>query len=60
MHWNYHLLSDREWSGRYAVTINVEENTIHFSHINLDVAWLVIPLMARLNGRMAESLWLAD
>lgn len=59
MHWNYRLLSDREWSGRYAVTINVEENTIHLSHSNLDLAFddeggLVNPLMARLSGRMAD------
>lgn len=59
MHWNYRLLSDREWSGRYAVTLVLKENTIHLSHGNLDVAfdddgWQVYPLMARLIGRMAD------
>ncbi len=28
MSWNYHLLSDREWSGRYAVALNASVNGI--------------------------------
>lgn len=59
MHWNYRLLSDREWSGRYAVPLKTEDNSIHLTHSNLDVAfdddgWQVNPLMARLSGRVAD------
>lgn len=59
MHWNYRLLSDREWSGRYAVALNAEDNTIHLSRSSLDVAfdddgWQVNPLMARLSGRVTD------
>ena len=59
MHWNYRLLSDREWSGRYAVPLKTEDDSIHLSHSNLDVAfdddgWQVNPLMARLSGRVAD------
>ncbi|MDU7483719.1 MAG: DUF2913 family protein [Hafnia alvei] len=59
MHWNYRLLSDREWSGRYAVSLNTEDNSIHLSHSNLDLAfdddgWQVNPLMARLSGRVVD------
>ncbi len=72
MHWNYRLLSDREWSGRYAVALNAEDNSIYLLHSNLDVAfdddgWQVNPLMARLSGRVADvegilnrSGWQAD
>ena len=59
MNWNYRLLGVREWSGRYAVALNAEDNSIHLSHSNLDVAfddndWLVKPLMARLSGHVAD------
>lgn len=31
MSWNYRLLSDREWSGRYAVALNAGVNGIYIS-----------------------------
>ncbi|EED2768230.1 DUF2913 family protein [Salmonella enterica subsp. enterica serovar Javiana] len=39
MHWNYRLLSDREWSGRNAVALNAGVNGIYLSRANLDVAF---------------------
>lgn len=58
MHWNYRLLSDREWSGRYAVSLNADVNGIYLSRANLDVAFddnghQVNPLTARLMGNVA-------
>ncbi|MDX9500238.1 hypothetical protein SM438_20940 [Salmonella enterica] len=34
MHWNYRLLSDREWSGRYAVSLNAGVNGVYLSRAN--------------------------
>ncbi|HBV9990632.1 TPA: DUF2913 family protein [Klebsiella aerogenes] len=58
MHWNYRLLSDREWSGRNAVALNMGVNGIYLSRGNLDVAFddsgrQVNPLTARLTGNVA-------
>ena len=58
MRWNYHLLSDREWSGRYAVALNAGVNSVYLSRSNLDVAFdddghKVNPLMAQLTGNVA-------
>lgn len=58
MRWNYHLLSDREWSGRYAVALNAGVNSVYLSRSNLDVAFdddghQVNPLMAQLTGNVA-------
>ncbi|OXZ49392.1 hypothetical protein RW71_04421 [Escherichia coli] len=58
MHWNYRLLSDREWSGRNAVALSAGVNGIYLSRANLDVAFddsgrQVNPLMARLTGNIA-------
>lgn len=58
MHWNYRLLSDREWSGRYAVVLNAGVNGIYLSQTNLDVSFddsgrQINPLMARLTGNVA-------
>ena len=58
MHWNYRLLSDREWSGRNAVAISAGVNSIYLSRANLDVAFddkgrQINPLMARLTGNVA-------
>ena len=55
MHWNYRLLNDREWSGRYAVALNGEVNGVYLSRSNLDAAFddnghQVNPLMAQLMG----------
>lgn len=38
MHWNYRLLSDREWSGRYAVMLSAGVNGIYLSRASLNVA----------------------
>ena len=59
LRWNYRLLSDREWSGRYAVALHAEDNAIHLSWSNLDVAfdddgWQIRPLMARLSGHVND------
>lgn len=58
MHWNYRLLSDREWSGRNAVPLSAGVNGIYLSRANLDVAFddsgrQINPLTARLTGNVA-------
>ncbi|HBV9912360.1 TPA: DUF2913 family protein [Klebsiella aerogenes] len=58
MSWNYRLLSDREWSGRYAVVLNTGVNGIYLSRTNLDAAFdddgrQINPLTARLTGKVA-------
>lgn len=58
MHWNYRLLSDREWTGRYAVVLSAGVNGIYLSRTNLDVAFddngrQINPLMVRLTGNVA-------
>lgn len=65
MRWNYRLLSDREWSGRYAVTLNAGVNGIYLSRTNLDVAFddsgrQVNPLIVRLGGNVAGAAALFD
>jgi len=57
MLWHYRLLSDREWSGRYAVALNASVNGIYLSRTNLDAAFdddgrQVKPLIARLTGNV--------
>jgi hypothetical protein len=72
MNWNYRLLSDREWSGRYAVVLNAGVNGIYLSRTNLDVVFddngqQINPLTARLTGNVAGVMklftrcgWLAE
>lgn len=57
MHWQYRLLSDREWSGRNAVVLSAGVNGIYLSRANLDVAFddsgrQINPLTARLTGNV--------
>lgn len=57
MSWNYRLLSDREWSGRYAVSLNAGVNGIYLSRTNLDAAFdddgrQIYPLLTRLTGNI--------
>ncbi|EQA1624921.1 DUF2913 family protein [Enterobacter asburiae] len=57
MHWNYRLLKDREWSGRYALARNAGVNGIYLSRTNLDAAFdndgrQINPLTARLTGNV--------
>lgn len=59
MHWIYRLLSDREWSGRNAVTLNAGVNGIYLSRSSLDVAFdddgrQVKPLLALVTGNVAS------
>lgn len=58
MHWNYRLLSDREWSGRYAVAMNAGVDSIYVSRTSLDVAFdenggQTTLLTVRLTGNIA-------
>jgi hypothetical protein len=58
MSWNYRLLNDREWSGRYAVALNAGVNGIYLSRTNLDAAFddggrQINPLLTRLTGNVA-------
>lgn len=58
MRWQYRLLNDREWSGRYAVALSAGVNSIYLSRTNLDVAFddngrQIHPLAARLTGNVA-------
>lgn len=39
MRWNYCLLSDRRWSGRYAAALNAGVNGVYLSRSNFDVAF---------------------
>lgn len=58
MQWQYRLLSDREWTGRNAVTLNDGVNSVCISRSGLDQAFdndgqQIFPLMARLTGQVA-------
>lgn len=58
MHWQYRLLSDREWTGRYAVVLSAGVNGIYLSQTNLDAAFdddgrQINLLTARLTGNVA-------
>lgn len=58
MGWIYQLLTDREWSGRYAKNLNSSVNGIYVSQTSLAAAFdaqgrQVKPLMARLTGNVA-------
>jgi len=57
MHQTYRLLSDREWSGRYAVALNAGVNGIYLLRTNLDAAFddngrQINPLLMRLTGNV--------
>ncbi|MDI3438860.1 DUF2913 family protein [Erwinia sp. V90_4] len=59
MLWNYRLLSDREWSGRYAVELSASVNGIYLSRTRLDVAFdengrQINPLTAHLTGNVDD------
>lgn len=65
MHWCYRLLSDREWTGRNAVTLNAGVNGIYLSRTNLDAAFdengqQINPLAARLTGNVAGLMELLE
>lgn len=57
MHWICRMLSDREWSGRYAETLNARVNAVYLSLSNFDAAFnedghLVKVLMANITGNV--------
>jgi hypothetical protein len=59
MHWNYRLLSDREWSGRHSMALSAGVNGIYLSRTNLDFAFddngcQINTLVARLTGNLEE------
>ena len=65
MHWNYRLLSDREWSGRNAVALSAGVNGIYLSRANLDVAFddsgrQINPLTVRLAVNVAGAMKLLN
>lgn len=58
MHWDYRLLTDREWSGRYALVLNSDVNGVYLSRTNLDASFddngrQIYQLMVRLTGNVA-------
>ncbi|KFD24837.1 DUF2913 family protein [Yokenella regensburgei] len=58
MHWLCRMLSDREWSGRHAVTLNAGVNAVYLPLSNLDAAFdedghQVKVLMANITGSVA-------
>jgi hypothetical protein len=59
MLWNYRLLNDREWAGRYAVTLNAGVNGIYLSGLTSmrrfdDNGRQINPLLTRLTGNVAD------
>lgn len=58
MAWNYRVMSDREWAGRYAVVLNSGVNGVYLLRTNLDAAFddngqQTNPLTVRLTGNVA-------
>ncbi|HEL4376876.1 TPA: DUF2913 family protein, partial [Klebsiella pneumoniae] len=58
MGWNYRVMSDREWAGRYALVLNPGVNGVYLLRTNLDAAFddngqQTNPLTARLTGSVA-------
>ena len=68
MLWQYRMLNDREWDGRYAVGLSDAVNGVYLSRTNLDAAFddsgkQINPLMARITGSGAlfrQCGWLAE
>lgn len=55
MQWQYRVLSDREWSGRYAVTFNLQVNAIGILKSSLDLGFgtdgmQLLPVQIRISG----------
>jgi hypothetical protein len=53
--WTYRLLTDKEWSGRYALTITGNTNAVFVSRSSLDAAFnedggQILPMMAKVTG----------
>ncbi|EBB6210760.1 DUF2913 family protein [Salmonella enterica subsp. enterica] len=58
MYWICRMLSDREWSGRHAVTLNAGVNAVYLSLSNLDAAFdenghQVSVLIAKITGNVS-------
>lgn len=61
MHWNYQLLSDREWTGRDVIGADANTNNIFLSRTNLSAAFdsngcQVAKLTARLTGKISDAI----
>ncbi|HGZ0324576.1 TPA: hypothetical protein ACOJ3T_005306, partial [Klebsiella pneumoniae] len=57
MGWNYRVMSDREWAGRYALVLNPGVNGVYLLRTNLDAAFddngqQTNPLTVRLTGNV--------
>ena len=55
--WVYRVLSDKEWTGRHAITLSADVSGVYLSRTSLDSAFdeeggQVIPLMVRLTGNI--------
>jgi hypothetical protein len=58
MGWQYHLLSDREWSGKRALRVSSDVNAVCVSRLSLETAFdddgaQLQPLIVRLSGSIA-------
>jgi hypothetical protein len=56
--WIYRVLSDKEWTGRHAITLSTDVSGVYLSRSSLDGAFdeeggQVMPLMVRLTGNIA-------
>jgi hypothetical protein len=56
--WVYRVLSDKEWTGRHAITLSADVSGVYLSRTSLDGAFneeggQVMPLMVRLTGNIA-------
>jgi hypothetical protein len=56
--WVYQVLSDKEWTGRYALTLNAEVSGVYLSRTSLEVAFndeggQIMPVMVRLTGNVS-------
>lgn len=65
MGWQYHLLSDREWSGKRALRVSSDVNAVCVSRTSLDAAFdddggQIRPLMVRLSGSITGFHQLLD
>lgn len=57
-HWLYHVLIEKEWTGRHAVTMTNGINAICISRTSLDAAfdengWQIQPLKAKITGEIS-------
>jgi len=56
--WVYRVLSDKEWTGRHAITLSADVSGVYLSRSSLECAFneeggQIMPLMVRLTGNIA-------